>query len=523
MGTQRTDPAAVRRLLKLAGTPPGGQATDRELIERFVLDRSEGAFADLLARHAPMVLAVCRRHLRDPHAADDAFQAAFLVLARKAGKVRGHESIGGWLFEVATRVAKKAAVQDARRNTREGVPADSAPEPAAAAPPPPSDLTALQHALDEELQRLPEKLRTPLVLCHLEGLSQDEIARHLGVTDGQLRGRLYRAKEKLRERLVRRGFSLTAILLALTVGTTAHAVPGALVASTLRSATGAPNMIPIAVHNLTLGVIREMSTPFKTITVLSLFGVLGLAAAGFAVHAALADPPTAPAGERAATLPHEPPRVPDAPPGEPDAPKEPEWNDRLSGFVQSVDAGMNKLFVNYDHSAKNQDAGITAQTKILFAGKPAKLADLAPGMRVYVIWSQGPLASNDPAEVRAHWRVLLPDVKSVNAAHMEITFETKGEHGIPLEVTLPIAPDMRPTVDGARGLLTDIPHGRATWVSLSSDRKNVIGLSVFTKVFDVTGEVGNTDLAKRKLRVSPGPDQELVLPVAADAAGDGGW
>src|SRR5262249_25553178 len=158
--------------------------------------------------------------------------------------VRWRESIAGWLFEVATRVSRKAAGCTARRSAREGTPADAAPEPAA--PPVSSaDLLALQAALDDELRKLPEKLRTPVVLCHLEGLSQDEVARHLGITDGQLRGRLYRAKERLRERLVRRGFSLTAVLLALTVGAEARAVPAALAATALRLASASPNMIPI--------------------------------------------------------------------------------------------------------------------------------------------------------------------------------------------------------------------------------------------------------------------------------------
>src|SRR5262245_40505129 len=100
---------AVRHLVAWAGASPGGPATDRELIERFVQDGSQGAFAALIDRHGPMVRAVCRRHLRAPQDIDDAFQATFLVLIRKAGEVRWRESIGGWLFEVATRVGRKAA------------------------------------------------------------------------------------------------------------------------------------------------------------------------------------------------------------------------------------------------------------------------------------------------------------------------------------------------------------------------------------------------------------------------------
>src|SRR5262249_1718128 len=125
---QNLPPHVVLRLRDLAGAAPGGQATDRELMERFVRHRSDGAFADLVARHGAMVRAAARRSLRDPHAADDAFQATFLVLVRKAGRVRWRESIGGWLFEVATRVARKAAAQAVRRGAREGAPSGPAPE-----------------------------------------------------------------------------------------------------------------------------------------------------------------------------------------------------------------------------------------------------------------------------------------------------------------------------------------------------------------------------------------------------------
>jgi len=121
MSTGRPDPAAVRQLMKLAGVSPGGEATDRELIERFVQDRSESAFADLMARHGPMVLAVCKRHLRDPHAAEDAFQAVFIVLARRAGAVKWRESIGGWLFEVAAMDGRRVErVRASREKLAEG-------------------------------------------------------------------------------------------------------------------------------------------------------------------------------------------------------------------------------------------------------------------------------------------------------------------------------------------------------------------------------------------------------------------
>jgi hypothetical protein len=178
--------------------------------------------------------------------------------------------------------------------------------------------------------------------------------------------------------------------------------------------------------------------------------------------------------------------------------------------------GTKALFVDYDLSAKQQEVRIWGNTKIFFAGKPAQLADLAPGMRIHLTIDGGAFPTV-AAEVRAHWRPLLPDIKSVNVEHGEITFETPAEHGIPLVVTLPIAPNVKPTVDGARGLLTQVPHGKATWVSLSSDRKSIIGLSVFTKAYDVTGKVVATDTEKRTVTIRPAPNAELRLPVAADA------
>jgi RNA polymerase sigma factor (sigma-70 family) len=516
MTSSRTDPSAIRQLMKLAGVSPGGQATDRELIERFLMDRSESAFADLMARHGPMVLAVCRRHIRDTHAADDAFQACFLVLARKAGRVRWRESIGGWLFEVATRVAKKIAAQAARRIAREGNPAASASEPVAPAPPPPADLTALQAALDEELGRLPEKLRAPVVLCHLEGLSQDEVARHLGVTDGQLRGRLYRAKEKLRERLVRRGFSLTAVLLALTVGETASAIPAALATATARLAAANPNTIPIAVHLLAHGVIRDMTTTLKTIAVLAAFGVLTLAGAGYAVHAALADPPPAPRATASAPPPGAAQTQPPVPPRKDATPKvpRPAVSDDAAGYVRSVDAGKNILIVGYDEAAGEQDAELTPVTKVFFDNRPAALADLKPGMRIHVLWYTKD--SKTPDEVRASWKPLRPEIKAVDAAKRTVTFETEGEHGITLDVTLPLAPDATITLDGAPVRPGDIPLARGSWLSLSADKKSLVGVMSFSKAFDVSGK-GWYDAKRELMTVNSGPDKWLDLPVAADA------
>jgi RNA polymerase sigma factor (sigma-70 family) len=204
---------------------------DRELLARLVAGRDDAAFTELVRRYGPMVWGVCRRVLRHEQDAEDAFQATFVVLARKAGTVRAGSSLASWLYGVAHRVAVRARADAARRRRHEC----AAALPAGAT----ADLRwdDVRAVLDEELARLPEHYRAPLLLCYLEGLTQDEAARALGWSDGTLRGRLQRGRERLRARLSRRGLSLSAALCAGTLAADAAAAPPtALVAAALRAA-----------------------------------------------------------------------------------------------------------------------------------------------------------------------------------------------------------------------------------------------------------------------------------------------
>jgi RNA polymerase sigma factor (sigma-70 family) len=212
----------VRRLAEPRCADP---LTDRALIQRFAEGGDAMAFATLVCRHGPMVLQVCQHALGSEHDAEDAFQATFLVLARKASTLAWQESLAGWLHEVASRVAMKAKTAECRRRTHESL-AGCTREPVADAPgSPPGTITTreAQALLNEELNRLPGRLRTPLVLCYLEGMTQDQAARQVGCSLSTLKRRLRRGLDILRQRLRRRGLAPAAVLSAALLGGGARA------------------------------------------------------------------------------------------------------------------------------------------------------------------------------------------------------------------------------------------------------------------------------------------------------------
>ena len=207
-----------------------GRATglsDAQLLERFVADRDETMFDLLVARHGSMVLGVCRGVLHDPHDAEDAFQATFLVLARKARSLWVDGSLASWLYQIALRIAVQSKVDADRRRRRERQAAEVQKREDGIAARLEPDVIPM---LCQEIDRLPEKYRAPVVLCHLEELTHEAAAQALRCPIGTVHGRLSRARELLRRRLVRRGVALSAGLAAIMDGTEslAAAVPDAL-------------------------------------------------------------------------------------------------------------------------------------------------------------------------------------------------------------------------------------------------------------------------------------------------------
>jgi RNA polymerase sigma factor (sigma-70 family) len=253
-------------------------ASDAQLLDRFVSRGDPAALEALVRRHVGMAWGVCRRILSNHHDAEDALQATFLVLVRRAASIVPRDMVASWLYGVAHRTALKARAIAARRSVREAqVP--TMPEPAMAPPEPSSDLWTV---LDQELSGLPDKYRVPVVLCDLEGKTRKQAARQLGWPEGTVAGRLARARRLLAEALARRGIALSVGALAAALADPVTAAPIALVESTIQAANRVAagvtaGAISARVAILTEGVLRTMVlTKQKTLLTILLVFLLGL-------------------------------------------------------------------------------------------------------------------------------------------------------------------------------------------------------------------------------------------------------
>jgi RNA polymerase sigma factor (sigma-70 family) len=310
----------LRHLRNLGAKDGAGRVHDCHLLDRFITQRDEAAFEALVARHGPMVQNVCRHVLHDQSAIEDAFQATFLVLVRKASSIRKGELLANWLYGVAYRTAARAKVEAARRRVRES----AAPARQQADPLDEITVRELFAVLEKEVYRLPARMRAPLVLCYLEGKTHTDAARQLGCSLATLDRRLGRARDLLRTRLARHGLTLSVALIPviLASGPASASVTTALAVSTVKAAALlAVGQTPVGAVSrqallLAEGMVKTMAVAKTKLVALLLF-VLGVLGAGISLagyHQLAAQPPPLPEaalaqpadGARPDAAPHQP-------------------------------------------------------------------------------------------------------------------------------------------------------------------------------------------------------------------------
>ncbi|MFO0797877.1 MAG: sigma-70 family RNA polymerase sigma factor [Gemmataceae bacterium] len=417
---------AVRRMLDRVRDDAGDDA----LLARYRAGRDDEAFGALVRRHGPMVLGVCRRVLRDPHAAADAFQVTFLVLARRAG--RAPDLLGAWLYGVAVRTALKARGRDYRRREVEAK--------YAARPEPPAADAELLRLIDAQVAELPEKYRLPLVLCGVQGLGKAEAADRLGLPEGTVSSRLARARDLLRGRLERRGVVVPAVLLPAVV-------PPSLSAATIDSAVGAaPASAPVLA--LTQEVLAAMSAPAWKLPAAV---VAAFAVSAGAVGLTGAQPPNPAEKAPAAKQKDKPARPAGA---------------RVAGTLGAVDAGAGTITLTRKNEADlivplAKDVAVTAD------GKAAKLGDLKAGASVEVERESDKGPATKIAATGRRVTSLL-----VGVGDNKLSLKAK-----PTDVEYTLAAGAKVTRDGKDVKLSELPVGEPVTVQLSVDGTTVLGVS----------------------------------------------
>lgn len=429
------------------GFAESGVLADRELLRRF-LAGDETAFAELVLRHAGLVMSVCRRVLRHAADAEDAFQATFLVLARKAGSLNWQESIAGWLHDTARRTSLKLRGSTARRRVVEQQAAEARPEGetthATSDPSFQASVHELSELLDEELARLPAKFREVILLSQIEGLSRDELAERLGISAAAVKDRLERGREQLRSRLVKRGVSLTAVALAAwLVPGTAQAAGMMLVAGTAQAAgtfaTGqlAAGSVPAAV-TLAQGVLKMMG--FEKLKIVAAC-VASMLTAGTIAYGMLQDEPT-------------------------------RFEKGLRGQVVAVNVGKpSTVTISLEEFGTLLNLDVSGQAKVWTAFEAGQLADLKEGQFVSLRLGNDHRTVN---EIHVQGQMREASIKSIAASgKITIVEGDDGEDGVGKPMEVELAPDAILRIGGLPATRGDLKPGMQVPLELGRDGKLV--------------------------------------------------
>jgi len=430
------------------------EVSDGHLLDLFIRHKDESAFAGLVRRHGHMVLGVCQRILGNSHDAEDCFQAAFLVLVRKATTIQPREMVGNWLYGVAYRTALEAKKMAARRRNREKKKFDMRRPEAA-----PDRWQELRPLLDEELSRLSDKYRFVLIACDLEGHTRKEVARALDLPEGTVASRLARARAMLAKRLKRHNLAMstTALAAILAENATAACMPAALAASTIRAAALLAASKPVA------GIISSHVAALINAAVKSmLLTKLQIAAAALMILAALglgisAFLPPANAGKKAdfATRKEKPKRVQDC-------------------ILEKIDLDTMTI-----QAAKLDDAGgggtviydfqVEPTTAIVIDGNDAKLTDLKVGDCLNADFEPGADGQAKAVRLEKVGEWLGGTVQAMN----EKTLTVKSERDV-REKTYDIDRDVWVFVNGMKAKLGDVKVKMNVTLRICSGKPGVV-------------------------------------------------
>lgn len=495
--------ALIRHLHRVVDPAGLGCLSDGQLLERFRNGRDESAFEVLIWRHGPMVLSVCRRVLRDEQDAEDAFQATFLVLVRKAGSIAQLESVGSWLYKVAYRAALEARTRSSRWTET---------VPHGAGPPAPEGIDAavwreLRVLLDEEVDRLPVKYREPFVLCYLEGQTTDAAARTLKCPRGTVATRLAWARQRLRNRLAQRGVALSVAALTAALASRPATASPALFSSTLQTGLHAAEA-PAPVLSLTEGVLRTMfMSKMKTAAVVLLTLAAIVAGGGLAVRQTMAARPD---GVRPAeTQPDEKPVVPKKEGEKEDRPARKDGEKRDGDVRRPVRAVVEVKATDPEKltltgMVRERDGDEPTEKKyeiardhaVILDGRQAELRDLKAGMRATLQFARdgqkvlivtvigGERKPEREGGERKDGERPSPSVqvelKTIDVAKLSVTalVRTDREDGKPIEKAFTIDREHTVMLDGKQASLADLKSGMKATLLLGRDGKTVRSITV---------------------------------------------
>jgi RNA polymerase sigma factor (sigma-70 family) len=441
--------------------------TDRELLARYCTAEDQSAFAVLVARHGDTIFGTCRRALGDAHAAEDAFQATFLILARKANRRGWGDSVGGWLYKVAGHVCRNLA----RRNRGR---CGSLPGEPESRPVPGGGAGGLSAELDRELLALPVKYREAIVLCHLQGLTVDEASRYLGCTAGQLRGWLHRGRERLRIRLQSRGVSVSATALVVALAQSpAYALPRSLASGTIPGGMSAGATVSQLASEVVSMMFKIQAARAAAVAAV----LLAIGVAGFHPSEVRAGKP-APAARWTPSSPALRIRADDD--------KTEKKYDVREGKIVGVDASNNRLTIETEEDGFKMEVELGADTKIEVARQPVKLGELRPGMEGKVLFDG---AAKHPFKLAFGWPEVEAVLKTLDPAKKTGSVALDSDRGIDAEAILPILPGAAVTFDGIPAGLDDVPLGKKVKLELAADKKTIAGFLVSAEEGDIPAHV----------------------------------